>query len=181
MSRGARNRETATAAFGVQGGKRLRVGSPRLVSRQLALKTQEALLVPRFDQFVNQGGGGDEADRQTLLAGCEPQAERDVRFVRVGQGNLRTQPTAIRWIPPGGIPHRIRHWKPRSLGRSRRARYRRLKANIRSCPCPAFQSTGLTHMSHDDHAFDPALRSRIRETLEPVRMQSWPVVASRVD
>jgi hypothetical protein len=35
---------------------------------------------------VNQGGGGDEADRQPLLAGGEPQAKRDVRFARSARG-----------------------------------------------------------------------------------------------
>jgi hypothetical protein len=38
------------------------------------------LFVPGLNQLVHQGGGGDEADRQALLAGRQPQPERNVRL-----------------------------------------------------------------------------------------------------
>jgi hypothetical protein len=46
---------------------------------------------------VDQGGGGDEADREALLAGCQPEPEGDMisyRLPRLFQVSRR---------PPGGI------------------------------------------------------------------------------
>ena len=46
----------------------------------LFLDPQQATLVARLHQFVDQGRGGGEADRHPFLAGREPQAEGDVGF-----------------------------------------------------------------------------------------------------
>jgi hypothetical protein len=37
-------------------------------------------IVPGLDQFVDNGCGGDDADRQTLLAASQPQSESNVRL-----------------------------------------------------------------------------------------------------
>ena len=39
---------------------------------------QQALVVTGFDQLVDEGGGGGEADRKAFLAGGKTQAQRDV-------------------------------------------------------------------------------------------------------
>jgi hypothetical protein len=51
------------------------VDDQQLVAGDLALQAQQPLLVASLDQFVDQGGGGGEADREALLAGGQPQAE----------------------------------------------------------------------------------------------------------
>ena len=50
----------------------------------LALQPQEALLVTGFNQLMDEGGGGGEADRKALLAGGQTQAQRNVGFAGAG-------------------------------------------------------------------------------------------------
>jgi hypothetical protein len=54
------------------------VDDQEIVAGELLLQAQEPLLVARLDEFVDQGGGGGEADPEALLAGGEDEAERDV-------------------------------------------------------------------------------------------------------
>src|SRR6516165_10392514 len=51
------------------------VDDQQLVGRQLALETEQSLLVPGLDQLVDHRGRGGEADRQALLTGRQPQPE----------------------------------------------------------------------------------------------------------
>jgi hypothetical protein len=51
------------------------------------LSPQEALLVTGFDQLVDEGGGGGEADRKALLAGGQTQTQRDVGFAGAGRSS----------------------------------------------------------------------------------------------
>jgi hypothetical protein len=51
------------------------------------LQPQEALLVTGFDQFVDEGGGGGEADRKAFLAGGKTQTQRDVGFAGAGRSS----------------------------------------------------------------------------------------------
>lgn len=48
------------------------------VFAQLLLQTQQALLIPGFEEFVRQRRCGDEADSQTLLTGRQPKAESNM-------------------------------------------------------------------------------------------------------
>ena len=48
------------------------------------MQPQQTLLVTGFDQFVDEGGGGGEADRKALLAGGQTQAQRKVSFAGAG-------------------------------------------------------------------------------------------------
>src|SRR5258705_5283559 len=56
------------------------INDQQLVGRQLALSPEQPLLVPRLNQLVDQGSGRDEADRQALLAGGQPQSKSNVRL-----------------------------------------------------------------------------------------------------
>ena len=42
------------------------------------MQAQQPALVPRLQQLVDQGGRSDEADRETPLAGGQPEPEGDV-------------------------------------------------------------------------------------------------------
>jgi len=46
----------------------------------LALEAEQSPLVSGLNQLVHHGGGGGEADRQTLLTGSQSQSESDVRL-----------------------------------------------------------------------------------------------------
>src|SRR5438046_1462401 len=54
------------------------VDDQQLVGDQLALETQQALLVAGFHELMHDGRGGREADRQSLLAGGETEPQRNV-------------------------------------------------------------------------------------------------------
>src|SRR6516164_11127618 len=45
------------------------IDDQELVAGELALQTEETLLVPGLEQLMHQAGGGGEADRKALLAG----------------------------------------------------------------------------------------------------------------
>ena len=51
------------------------VDDEQLESGQLLLEVEQSPLVPGLDQLVDQRGGRGEADRQSPLAGGEPQTE----------------------------------------------------------------------------------------------------------
>ena len=56
----------------------------RLLAGQLFLQAQKTPLITRFHQFVNQGGGGDKADLQALLAGRQAEAKGNMGFAGAG-------------------------------------------------------------------------------------------------
>jgi len=59
------------------------------VGGELLLQSHNPFLVTRLEQFVDQGGGGDEADGQTLLTGRQAEPDGDVRLAgaAVAQGD----------------------------------------------------------------------------------------------
>jgi hypothetical protein len=60
------------------------VDDQQLARGELALQPQQTLLVTGFNQFVDEGGGGAEADRKAPLAGGQTQAQRDGGFAGAG-------------------------------------------------------------------------------------------------
>ena len=54
------------------------VDDQELVAGHLLLQAQEPALVAGLHQFVYEGGGGDEADGEPLLAGGQPEAESNM-------------------------------------------------------------------------------------------------------
>ena len=56
------------------------VDDQKLVGGELLLEPQQLLVIAGLDEFVDQRGGGDKADREALLTGGEPQAEGDMGF-----------------------------------------------------------------------------------------------------
>ena len=51
------------------------VDDQKLVGGELSLEPQQLLVIAGLDEFVDQRGGGDEADRETLLAGRQAQVD----------------------------------------------------------------------------------------------------------
>ena len=51
---------------------------------KLALEAKQALLIARFDQFMNESGGCHEADRKTFLAGGQAKTQGDMRLAGAG-------------------------------------------------------------------------------------------------
>ena len=66
---------------------------------ELALQTQEPLFIAGFDQFVHEGGGGREADRQAFLAGRtireSVRSYRDENSARKVFPNLLTKTSVV--------------------------------------------------------------------------------------
>ena len=54
------------------------VDDQKLVGGELLLEPQQLLVIAGLDEFVDQRGGGDEADREALLAGRQAETEGDV-------------------------------------------------------------------------------------------------------
>ena len=54
------------------------VDDQKLIGGELLLEPQQLLVIAGLDEFVDQRGGGDEADRETLLAGRQAETEGDV-------------------------------------------------------------------------------------------------------
>ena len=54
------------------------VDDQKLVGGELLLEPQQLLVIAGLDEFVDQCGGGDEADREALLAGRQAETEGDV-------------------------------------------------------------------------------------------------------
>jgi hypothetical protein len=94
------------------------VDDQELVAGELALQTQETLLVPGLEQLVDQAGGGGEADREAFLAGSQPKSEGDVglagaarssdippgiRTPKAGSSTGSIRAAARRWRSPGGV------------------------------------------------------------------------------
>ena len=51
------------------------VDDQKLVGGELLLEPQQLLVIAGLDEFVDQRGGGDEADREALLAGRQAETE----------------------------------------------------------------------------------------------------------
>ncbi len=56
------------------------VDDQELQSGEPFLEPEELLVVTGLHELVDQGGGGDKADREALLTGGQTQAEGDVCF-----------------------------------------------------------------------------------------------------
>ena len=54
------------------------VDDQKLVGGELLLEPQQLLVIAGLDELVDQCGGGDEADREALLAGRQAETEGDV-------------------------------------------------------------------------------------------------------
>ena len=54
------------------------VDDQKLVGGELLLEPQQLLVIAGLDELVDQGSGGDEADREALLAGRQTETEGDV-------------------------------------------------------------------------------------------------------
>ena len=54
------------------------VDDQQLVPGELVLQSQQTLFIACFVQFVDEGGGGGEADREALLASGQSEPQRDV-------------------------------------------------------------------------------------------------------
>jgi hypothetical protein len=62
---------------------RCRAGDDQeVLGGELLLQALQAALVDRLDQFVHQGGGGGEADLQSLLAGGQAKSQADMGLSR---------------------------------------------------------------------------------------------------
>lgn len=61
-----------------QGHEAQLVDDQELVTHNLFLQTQQPTFIAGLHQFVDQRGGGGEADRQALLAGGQPETQGDV-------------------------------------------------------------------------------------------------------
>ena len=57
------------------------VDDQQLVAGELALQAQQTLFIARLVQLVDQGRGGGEADRETLLTGGQSEPQRNVGYV----------------------------------------------------------------------------------------------------
>ena len=68
------------------------VDDQKLVGGELLLEPQQLLVIAGLDEFVDQRGGGDEADREALLAGwtCPSLVESHCLGFRVGLEPTRT-------------------------------------------------------------------------------------------
>ena len=98
------------------------VDDQKLVGGELSLEPQQLLVIARLDELVDQGGGGDEADRGALLAGRQAETEGNVGLAGVGDSSCAVI------APPGlyaaltFIPRLRRSWFPATQNAPARSR-----------------------------------------------------------
>src|SRR6266699_264657 len=81
------------------------INDQRLVTGQLALQSQQTLLVFGLDQLMDQSGGRDEADRQALLAGRQPQSESNMGLPRAAVADRNHVLSASDVLTAGKLQH----------------------------------------------------------------------------
>src|SRR6516162_10020864 len=64
------------------------IDNQQLVTDELTLQAQEPLVVAGLDQFMHEGGGGREADRQAFLAGRQAEPQRNVALAGAGRDSV---------------------------------------------------------------------------------------------
>ena len=84
------------------------VDDQKVILCQLLLQAQQAFFIPGLHQFMNQGGGREEADGEPLLAGRQTETEGDMcqRRSKISPpGRSKTSPlNVMRYAVLGGCP-----------------------------------------------------------------------------
>jgi hypothetical protein len=93
---------------------------------ELTLQPQQTLLVTGFNQLVDEGSGGGEADRKALLAGGKTNSQREV-----GPWDRREGPSR-RCLDPG------QHASPRARANTKMLPATQALINDPGDPCPRF-------------------------------------------
>ena len=60
------------------------IDDQQMLAGELFLQAQKTPLIARFHQFMNQGGGGDKANLQALLAGRQAETKGNMGFAGAG-------------------------------------------------------------------------------------------------
>ena len=61
------------------------IDDQQMLAGELFLQVQKTPLIARFHQFMNQGGGGDKANLQALLAGRQAETKGNMGFVSMAE------------------------------------------------------------------------------------------------